>query len=406
MPTLLSINNHYYRRGGAEVVFLEHNRLFSDIGWRVVSFSAKHEERLPSEWEDYFIDFGEPKTLWQMLIRAPQVIYSMEAKRKIGRLLSLVRPDVVHAHNIYHLISPSVFSAVKQHGVPLVMTLHDLKLACPSYTMLAHDGVCERCKSGALRNVIQHRCIKNSLPMSALIFLESKVHRLLDLYGRNVDRFVVPSRFYLNKFEEWGWKRERFTYIPNCVDADVFVPNGRIGKAFLYFGRLSAEKGLVTLIKAAAQAKVEIWFAGKGPAEDRLMKLASDLGGRTRFLGRLDGEKLHTAIRDCRAVILPSEWYENAPLCILESYALGRPVIGARIGGIPELIREKETGVSFESGNVEALAQALVTFAGLPDERLEKMGRAGRQWVELNFTRKHYHDQMLQLYEALGVRSS
>ncbi len=213
MATLLSINNYHYYRGGAETVFLEHNRMFESQDWRVVPFSMHHPKNLPTPWSSYFIDeieLGSDYSLREKLIRVPKVIYSFEARRKLGRLLDETRPDVCHGHNIYHHISPSILSLLKQRGVPTVLTLHDLKLACPAYSMLATDGICERCRGGKFYNVVTHRCLKGSLAMSAIVWTEAVLHRWLGSYLDCVNCFVVPSRFYIEKFVEWGFPRAKF----------------------------------------------------------------------------------------------------------------------------------------------------------------------------------------------------
>ncbi len=403
---LLSINNYYYRRGGAEVVFLEQNRLFEEIGWKIIPFAMQHLKNLPSEWAEYFvneIEFGEDYSLYQKALRAQKITFSFEAQRNIKRLLNQVKPDVAHAHNVYHHISPSIFGILKKYNVPTVLTLHDLKIACPAYKMLTHDGVCERCKRGAIYNVIRHRCIKGSLPLSSVIFMETAVHRLLGCYSKNVDRFVVPSRFYLEKFVEWGWDRGRFAYIPNFVDVHTHVPDSSPGSAFVYFGRLGHEKGLQTLIRASAKAGVSTIIVGTGPDEASLRSLATEIGATVSFPGYKKGNELHDIIRSGRAVVLPSEWYENAPMSVMEAYALGRPVIGADIGGIPELIRKGETGEVFVSGSVEELATLLRKYSDMTDEKIADMGRTGRIWMEQEFSAERYRDRLLDLYRELGV---
>lgn len=406
MSRLLSINSYYYRRGGAEAVFLEHNRLFKEIGWQVVPFAMRHPKNLPNEWESYFadeIEFGEDYSIWQKVIMASKIIYSFEARQKISHLIDAIRPDIAHAHNIYHHLSPSLFAELKGQGIPTVMTLHDLKLACPAYKMLTHDGICERCKGGAIWNLVQHRCVKNSIVLSTVIMLETSVQRLLGCYSKGVDRFVVPSRFYLEKMVDWGWPRAHFSYIPNFVDIDHLLPNGHPGSAFVFFGRLGPEKGLATFVRAVALAKVEGWIVGIGPEEEELRCLVNETGADVKFLGYRTGESLFNIIRSARAMVLPSEWYENAPMSVMEAYALERPVIGANIGGIPELIRQDETGVLFPSGDTEALAECMRRFAVMSQSDILSMGKAGRVWMEQDFTAARYREQVLELYREIGV---
>lgn len=406
MPRLLSINNYYYYRGGAESVFLEQNKLFSDIGWQVVPFAMQHPDNLKSEWDRYFVDtieFGNQYPPLQKLKNLSKIIYSGEARSRIRQIIDKARPDVAHAHNIYHHLSPSCLGVLQENAVPVVMTLHDLKLACPAYKMMTHDGICERCKGGAIWNVVANRCVKQSVALSMAILLESSVHKLLGLYTRNVDKFVVPSRFYLEKFVEWGFPREKFIYIPNFVDETRIKPGGVPGKAFVYFGRLGDEKGVATFIRAAAAARVEAWIVGSGPQGDSFKALARQLNANVTFYGYKTGEELLDIVRASRAVVLPSEWYENAPISVLEAYALQRPVIGSNIGGIPELIRDGETGAIFPSSDVAELTLKLQQFSQFTNDRILEMGEAGRQWVAGTFTRQQYRENLLQLYREIGV---
>lgn len=407
MTTLLSINNYHYYRGGAETVFLEQNRMFESQGWKVVPFAMQHPKNLPTPWSSHFVDeieFGSSYTIREKITKLPKVIYSFEARRKLAKLLDLTKPDICHGHNIYHHISPSILSLLKQRGVPTVLTLHDLKVACPAYSMLAADGICERCRGGNLHNVVTNRCMKGSLTISSIIYVEAILHRWLGSYLDCVDYFVVPSRFYLEKFVEWGLPREKFKYVPNFVDVDRLEPQYKPGKSFLYLGRLSREKGLATLIRATAASGTSLQLAGTGPQLAELQALATELRANVTFLGFLGGDALHNAIRGSRAVVLPSEWYENAPLSILEAYSLGKPVIGARAGGIPELIREQDTGISFVSADSDSLSTALRTMSSKPDAEVAEMGRSGRRWIEREFTADVYRKRIMDVYGELGVR--
>ena len=407
MPTLLNINNYLYPRGGADVMFLEQTRQFEERGWRVVEFSMHHPKNRPSEWSSYFVDeieFGEDYSFLQKAVRVGRVIYSTQARDRLKRLLGDVEVDIAHVHNVYHHISPAVLPVLRSLGIPTVLTTHDLKLACPAYQMITHDGICERCKGGRLHHVVTNKCIKGSTALSAIVFAESNVHRLLGSFTRNVDRFVSPSRFYLEKFVEWGFNRSAFTHIPNYIDPGRFEPQYEAGRAFIYFGRLAREKGLATLIRAAARAAVPLRVVGTGPEEESLRRLAQELGADVDFLGYMTGPALHECVRSARASVLASEWYENAPVSVLESYALGTPVIGARIGGITELIREGETGFSFASGDVEELAAVLARVSTMPDQDVERLARAGRRWMEEEFSALRYMERLLGLYEQLGVR--
>jgi len=402
--TLLSINNYYYPRGGAEVVFFRHNGMLHDAGWDVVPFAMNHRMNAGGARTEFVseLEYGhESDGLASTIRKGLKSVYSFEARSKLARLIDRAGPDLCHAHNIYHHLSPSILGVVRAHGIPLVMTLHDLKLACPAYTMLTHDGICERCKDGRLYQVVTHRCMKGSLALSALVMLESYLHLMLGSYVRNVDRFVVPSRFYLNKLVEWGFPAERFEYVPNFVATEAFEACYAPGRRFVYFGRLTPEKGAATLIRAAAEAQVGVDIIGTGPQEHELRALAA--GGDVRFLGYLTGTKLNAAVSTARAVVAPSEWYENAPLAVLEGAALGKPLIVARIGGLPELVVDGESGWSFASGSVAELAATLRRVAELPDGDVAAAGMAARRRVEDEFSPQRYLERIRGVYGRLGV---
>lgn len=402
---LLAINNYFYRRGGAEAVFFDHMAMFSQIGWDVVPFAMQHERNEATPWSRYFvseIEYGRQTSPLRKIVQAASIIYSVEAQRNITRLIEQARPSVAHAHNVYHHLSPAIFSTLKSAGIPVVMTAHDLKLGCPSYKMLRAGKICEDCRGGHIYNVLRHRCVKDSLPLSGLVLIETMVHRALGLYREKLDRLVVPSRFYLEKLVEWGWPREKMVYIPNFVDVESYQSKWEESDYVVFAGRLAPEKGLATLIRAVALSKQRLILAGTGPEEEALRQLAARTGADATFVGHLSGRDLHRLIGQSRALVLPSEWYENAPISILEAYALGRPVVGAAIGGIPEMIRDGETGMLVTSGDAQDLARKLTSLAALSVADRKKMGHAGRRWIAREFSAEAYRDRTLELYVTLG----
>ncbi|MDK1492358.1 glycosyltransferase family 4 protein [Sinorhizobium sp. 7-81] len=403
---LLAINNYFYRRGGAETVFFDHMAMFGEIGWDVVPFAMRHDSNEASPWSEYFvseIEYGRQTGLLRKVSQAASVIYSVEAQRNIARLIERVRPSIAHAHNVYHHLSPAIFSTLKSAGIPVVMTVHDLKLACPSYKMLRDGKVCEDCSGGRIHNVLRHRCVKDSASLSAVVLAETMLHRLLGLYREKVDRLVVPSRFYLEKLVEWNWPREKMIHIPNFVDVEDYRGDWQEGGYFVFAGRLAPEKGLATLIRAVARSKQRLIVAGTGPEEAALRQLADELNANVTFAGYLSGQDLHRLIGESLALVLPSEWYENAPVSILETYALRRPVIGAAIGGIPEMVKEGETGLMATSGEVEDLARALNAMAALTPAVRAQMGAAGRTWIASEFSAAAYRARTLDLYATFGA---
>jgi glycosyltransferase involved in cell wall biosynthesis len=406
MPALLSLNSYHYRRGGADVVYFEHEAMFREIGWQTAHMAMHHPRNEASPWSSYFVDeleFGQAYGPLTKLAMATKVVYSFEARRKLSALLDNFKADVAHVHCIYHHLSPSVLPLLRDRGTPVILTAHDLKIACPAYKMLNRHGVCERCKGGNLLHVVANRCVRDSLAVSAVVAVESTVSRALGLYKKHVNRVVVPSRFYRDKLIEWGWQAEQLCLVPNYVRADRMTPDFQPGNYFLYIGRLAPEKGVATLVKAAAAAGVALKVAGTGPLDAELRALAA--GTDVELLGYQSGEALWNLVRRSRAVVLPSEWYENAPMSVLEAFALGKPVIGAEIGGIPELVTPG-TGLLFPSGDAAALQDRLEQLAGLGNAAVQAMGCAARDRVLTHFSALGYQNAMQQLYGAVGVRGA
>ncbi len=400
---LLSLNSYHYRRGGADVVYLETDEMFGRAGWETAVMSMRHPSNLPSEWDAYFVDeleLNQANGFVDKVRKASKVVYSFEAQRKLNALLDRFRPDVAHLHNVYHHLSPSVLPVLAARGIPAVLTAHDLKLACPAYKMLNSGGICERCRTGSVAQVVIHRCIHDSVAASAIIAVESAVQRGLGLYRRHLAKVICPSRFYVDKLREWGWPETQLTCVPNAIDATRFDAPIEVGDYFLFAGRLAPEKGVHTLISAARAAGVPLRIAGTGPALTDLQALAD--GHDVRFPGFVGGEALWSLIRGARALVLPSEWYENAPMSVLEAFACGTPVIGADIGGIPELIAPGVDGLLFASGDVGALADALARVASMTADQVREMGAAGRDKVRREYTPQRYFDGVLQVYRSVS----
>ncbi len=401
MNRLLNVNNYHYRRGGAEVVYFEHAELMQQLGWENAFFAMHHPDNLASDWSGYFVDeiqIERSYTLGEKISKASKVIYSFEAKKKISRLIRDFDPTIAHVHNIYHHISPSILQTLSKHGVPTIMTAHDVKLVCPNNKMLSPKGVCEECKGGKYYRAVVNKCVHGSVPASTIIAAESYLHHALNSYRKYVDRFVVPSKFLINKFVEWGWDANQFLHIPNFAKLDGVTPQFAPGDYFCYFGRLSFEKGIHTLIDAAALSGIHLVVVGSGPLDDIARERAVKAGANIEFLGFKTGIELESIVANSKATILPSEWYENAPLSILESYALGKPVIGAEIGGIPEMIHHGQTGWVYPSGHTEKLAETLKMVEDMPLSRIEEMGRHANHVVKEKYSPQAYQQSMAQLY--------
>jgi glycosyltransferase involved in cell wall biosynthesis len=405
---VLLVNKFFYLRGGAEASFFDTARLLREKGHRVSFFSMRHPRNFASSFSRYFVspvDFGRSAPIGQKMKSSLRILYSFEASRRIARLLEEERPDLVHLHNIHHQLSPSILPAIKRHRLPVVMTLHDYKMVCPVYTLFSNGKVCERCGQRRFHHCLLGRCRWGSLSKSLVNTIEMVLHHsLLDLYGR-VDGFISPSLFLRNKVRELGFKGT-VHYLPHFVSLADYEPALAGGeKTFVYAGRLSPEKGLPVLLRAVRGLDCRVKIIGDGPLRGELEQRVRDLSlTNVSFLGYISPEELRREIGNSMAVILPSEWYENNPRSVIEAFALGKPAIGARIGGIPELIRDGLTGRLFEPGDPRDLRGRILDLLGDP-EACRGMGREARALVERRFRPDEHYRGLIEIYEKAMART-
>ena len=397
---ILVVSKFVFAKGGDAVCALGTGRLLSDTGHTVSYWGMKHPDNPTYPLEEFFIDHVDLVGGGGRRLRtAANILYSREAKRKIRRVLDLTRPEVVHLHNFAHQISPSILDVLEDFGIPAVMTMHDYKLVCPSYSMLSKGRVCERCRGGRYYWCLLGKCTHGSYAKSLVNVLEMYLHhRILRIYDK-IRVFISPSRFLQRKVHEMGF-RGKVVHLPNFVALDQYVPRYEgDGPTIVYFGRLSSEKGLLTLLEAVRGLDVELRIIGDGPLRAELEAKASANGiDNVRFLGYRRGEDLRNEIRSAVATVVPSEWYENNPLSVIESFALGKPVVGARIGGIPELVTDGMTGCTFEPGNVGDLRAKLHLLTGDPAGAAE-MGRTARSVVERHNSPEGYYERLMEIYQ-------
>jgi len=406
---VLFLNNYFYMRGGSERVFFGDMEMVEAHGHRVAPFCRRSEGDFASPFARFFAPDLQTATVSASLdgLRTVgQVISSRETAAGLDRMLAEFTPDVAHAHNIYGRLTTSVLALLRQRGIPVMMTLHDYKLVCPSYKLEVDGRVCEACGGKQFYRAVVRRCHKGSMAASAVYAAESYFNRFLGRYRKGVAVLISPSHFLKGKLVEFGWPETQIEVVRNCLDSSGFEPRYEPGEYFLYLGRLSREKGVDILLDAFATLPdtARLVVAGTGPLEAELRgRVAGE--GRVTFTGYLSGAALEASIRGARAVVVPSQWYENAPLSVLEAMAYGKPVIGARIGGIPEMVEEGRTGLLFEAGDVDALREALDRLLTMSDAAVAEMGRAARRRVEEHYTAEEHYERLMAVYErAIGRR--
>lgn len=420
---ILLVNKFHYRKGGAETYYLTVGSELERMGHEVAYFSMRHPDNLPCRWDKYFVtqrEYNNVKSPLKAARDGMALIYSPEAKRNFQALCEEFRPDVVHLNNVHRQITLSILDApyLRENKVPVFYTAHDYVTVCPGYLMLDGDGrVCDAClEDGRYRHCIERRCVKGSRAKSALAAMEASFNRA-HKSNRRIDRVIAPSRFMRFKLIEGGWPEDKVVFLQNFAD-DAILDRAANAEAdatdrenpyLLFFGRLSAEKGVDTLLRAFDAAlpslpqDMRLVVVGDGPDAADFKSLASSLGcaSRIKFAGYQTGGTLQAYVERASLAIASSRWRENMPYSIVEAFAAGTPVIGSDIGGIPELVDEGKTGFICEPGGVQSMADAISrgTNAFLEQPAYARLQQNCRSYVMENCSREKFMNDLVNLYK-------
>ncbi len=402
---IILVNKFLFPKGGDAVCTLATKDLLAAKGHEVFCWGMDHPNNPAFEDSRDFVshvDYGRSPGVLGAIRASANILYSFEARRKFARFVGKVNPDIVHLNNFAHQISPSILHVLKKRRIPAVMTMHDYKMVCPSYTMFSGGSPCERCKGGAYYRCAMGKCTKGSYGKSLVNTLEMYLHhRIMGIYD-TIDTYISPSKFLAEKTREMGLKGT-FRHLPNFIDPNDFPPCVQEGgRGCVYVGRLSHEKGLLTLLDAIKGQDVDLTIIGEGPLKAEMEeKIDREKIDNASLLGYMTGDGLRQQICKSKFMVLPSEWYENNPRTIIESFCMGKPVLGARIGGIPELVVDGHTGATFRPGDIDDLREKIILMNA--STRLSEFGDNARRFVEENLTpEKHYRDLMDIYHRAIG----
>ena len=420
---ILLVNKFHYRKGGAETYYLTVGSELERMGHEVAYFSMRHPENLPCEWDKYFVTQREYNNVKNPLKAARDgmaLIYSPEAKRNFQALCEEFRPDVVHLNNVHRQITLSILDApyLRENRVPVFYTAHDYVTVCPGYLMLDGDGrVCDAClEDGRYRHCIENRCVKGSRAKSALAVMEASFNRA-HKSNQQIDKVIAPSGFMRFKLIEGGWPEGKVVFLQNFADDAILDRASNAGADatdrenpyLLFFGRLSVEKGVDTLLRAFDAASpnlpqnMRLVVVGDGPDAAEFKALASslDCASRIEFAGYQTGDALQSYVERASLAISSSRCRENMPYSIVEAFAAGTPVLGTNIGGIPELVDEGNTGFICESGDVQSMADAILRGASafLEQPAYARLQHNCRSYVMDNCSREKFMNDLVNLYK-------
>ncbi len=381
---ILVVNWTWYPSGG-DWTYVEHvSQLYSGLGHQVVPFSMKDERNYASNYSEYFIENIDYKKLNKRSLRAgikvvSKSIYSVEAQKKLEALLTTTNIDFAHINVIHHYITPAILKTLKERNIPIIWTLHEYTPICPESTFISHGQICEKCFAGAFYNCVTHRCKKGSLLASTVAALENYAHRALNYYAY-VDYYVCPSKFLYQKFKDFNFFPEKLVQLYHGYDYQK-IEKAKSKKAvvsekyIVFTGRLEKIKGAHTVLEAMKfMPDVQLKIIGSGTQEASLKAYQQQHQlDNVTFLGKLNKTETLEAIADSQFAICASEWYEVLGFTVVEAMALNKPVIGANIGAIPEMVIDGQTGLLFEPGNAVQLAEKIKQLLDNP-QKVTEMG--------------------------------
>lgn len=391
---ILLVHNSYQEAGGEDVVFHQEGQLLRWAGHQVIEYRRSNDEI-------------EKYSAIRRLDLIRSTIWASDSRSTLGRLLEAERPDLVHVHNTFPLISPSIYSVCQERRIAVVQTLHNYRLLCPAANFFRDGKPCEDCLHHGLWQGVAHACYRNSRMATAAAALMLTVHRQKKTWEKMVDLYVALSAFARGKFIEGGLPADKIVVKPNFLSFDPGcrkVP----GAHALFVGRLSPEKGLPTLLKAWSRLgqPVPLRIVGDSPSQPEMKALAASFGSPDiQFMGRLPREQAIAEIKRARFLIFPSEVYETFGLSIIEAFACGVPVIASNLGAMQEIVEAGQTGLLFRAGDAEDLAQK-VAWAWSHTDAMEELGRNARAAYEAKYTAERNYLALMEIYGKAAANHS
>jgi len=386
---IVLVHNTYLHQGGEDVVFWQERRMLREAGHEVFEY-----QRFNSEMEQY--------SAVRKLTVIARTVWANDSYEAFTSLLREKRPDIVHVHNTFPLISPSILWACKREGVPVVHTLHNYRLLCPGANFIRDGKACEDCMHGSIWQSVPHGCYRDSSAQTATVALMLSVHRAKKTWTEAVSHYIVLTDFARSRFMNAGFPAEMFSVKPNCVDPD---PGKRVGEGSyaLYVGRVSEEKGAPTLLRAWRQLPKHctLRIVGDGPSSEALEAQVKSEGlSNITFIGRVPRERVIEEMKGARYVIFPSQLYENLPLTIIESFACGVPVLASRLGAMQEIVTQNRTGLFFEPRNADDLART-ARWAWDNADSMRQFGENARREYEARYTAAANYRHLMEIYRKV-----
>ena len=404
---ILLVNKFHYLNGGSEKYYFELGKLLKKNGNEVAYFSMCDDRNIKTGDKEYFVEKIDLNT--GSKLKALDVIYS---KKKMEEALNDFKPDIVHLNNFQRQLSESIVECCKKNKIPMVFTAHDVQAICPAISMLdGEKNICEKCMNGKYLNCFKKKCIKNSTLKSLLGAYEGKYYRSKKVYIEKIGHIITPSVFYKNKFIEDGVKEDKIDAIHNFIDLEDYNLQVETDGYALYSGRLAKEKGILNLVEAFTNLiknskgneklnGIRLYIAGDGPERENIEKKIKDskLENRIVLLGYLNQKDLREFTRKCSFLVIPSIWYENGPYSVIETQAIGKAIIGANIGGIPEMVQDNVNGLIYEYDDINELEDKMKKLFESP-ELVDYFGKSAKNFALKEYRPEKYYEKIEKIYK-------
>ena len=384
---ILLVHNSYQLPGGEDQVFAQETELLRGRGHQVVLYRASNDQ----------VKDQNP------LVTVANTIWNQRAYGELRELLYREKPDIVHVHNTFQVISPAIYYAASEEGIPVVQTLHNYRLLCPASTFFRNGKVCEDCLGKKIPwSGVLHSCYRNSKLASAAVAVMLATHNYKQTWNQTVSAYIALTDFARNKFIEGGFPAEKIFVKPNYLQTDPGPGDGK-GNYALFVGRLTPEKGISTLLAAWRQIgnDLPLQIAGDGPLASEVEKASREMENVT-WLKWLPREEILQRMKDASVLILPSTWYEGFPMIISEAFAVGLPVITSNLGSMSSIVDHQRTGLHFEPGNAAALVEAVRWWSAHRAEAAF-MRTEARLEYETKYTAEENYKQMMNIYDSVLV---
>jgi len=384
---IVLVHNTYREAGGEDVVFESERRLLERAGHSVTPYVRSNKEL-------------QDESLITRIAIVPRMLWSSHARHEFAAILDRLRPDIVHVHNTFMRITPSIYSACAERAVPVVQTLHNFRLLCPGGNFFRDGMICRECVDQNLLQSVRHACYRDSRGATAAVALMVAFHRTLKTYEKSVARFITLTKFAKQEFVSAGFPPDKFVVKPNFADEDPLQRTEK-GDYALFVGRLMDNKGPRILLNAWKRlcGRYPLHIVGDGPDRQSLEAEARESRlSEVSFRGRIPRDAVIQAIKGARFIIVPSLLYEGFPMCIVESFACGTPVLCSRLGGLTEIVEDHVTGLHFKPGDAADLASTVEWAWNHPSE-LERMGHAARAEYETKYTAEKNYLCLLDIYQ-------